>query len=93
MLKAAQTAIAQGRHFAIVTAADTEAGTGTNAKRTEPCSDLDMAFTTSPGSVNSFVKPGEDVFVRFCKGDCQGMLPAAQIVNNLGPKYLPQPAS
>jgi hypothetical protein len=49
------------------------------------------AFTTySPGMVHNFVKPGEDIFVRFCKGNCQSMLPAQQVVDNLGPKYLPK---
>ena len=96
LLKAAQTAIAQGfTHFAIVSAADaSRTGTIETPGTMQTSVYGNMAFTTySPGSVNSFVKPGEDVFVRFCKGDCPGKFPAAQIVNNLGPRYLPQPAS
>jgi hypothetical protein len=95
LLKAAQTAVAQGfTHFAIVTAADaSRTGTIETPGTMQTNVYGNTAFTTySPGSSDTFVKPGEDVFVRFCKGNCPGMLPAAQVVTNLGPKYLPQPA-
>ena len=49
------------------------------------------ALTTyTPGIVHGFVKPGEDIFVQFCKGIVPGMLPAQEVVDNLGPKYLPK---
>ena len=90
--KAAQTALAKGfTHFAMISSA--------GASRTGQIETPGMmqtnvygntAFTTyTPGSVETFVKPGEDVFVRFCKVNCTGMFPAQEIVNNLGPKYLP----
>ena len=77
LLKAAQTALAHGfSHFAIVSAANaTQSGVTMNE------------YT----GVHTYVKPGEDVFVHFCRGECPGMLPAREIVNNLGPKYLSPP--
>lgn len=78
LLKAAQTAIAQGfTHFAIVSAADaSRTGTIETPGTMQTSVYGNMAFTTySPGSVNSFVKPGEDVFVRFCKGNSRASSP------------------
>jgi hypothetical protein len=96
LLKAAQTALAQGfTHFLMISSAD--------ASRTGQIETPGMmqtnvygntAFTTyTPGSVDTFIKPGEDTFVRFCKVNCTGMFPAREIVNNLGPKYLPPPSA
>jgi hypothetical protein len=50
------------------------------------------AFSTyNPGIRDTVVKPGADVMVRFCKQEksnpCSGMLPADEVINNLGPRY------
>jgi hypothetical protein len=93
LLKSAQTALDHGfTHFAIVSSADaSRAGTISTPGTMQTNVYGSTAFTTySPGIVHNFVKPGEDIFVRFCKENCQGMLPAQQVVDNLGPKYLPK---
>jgi hypothetical protein len=93
LLKAAQTALDHGfTHFAVVSSAD---ASRTGAIATPGMMQTNVvgstAFTTyTPGMVHGFTKPGEDVFVRFCKDNCLGMLPADQVVNNLGQKYLPK---
>jgi hypothetical protein len=77
LLKAAQSALAHGfSHFAIMNVADATQSGVTIGKYT---------------GVNTYVKPGEDVLVHFCRGECSGMLSAREIVNNLGPTYLTPP--
>ena|SRR5271155_802808 len=93
LLKSAQTALDHGfTHFAIISSAD---ASRTGAIATPGTMETNVygstAFTTyAPGMLHSFVKPGEDIFVRFCKDNCPGMRPAQQVVDNLGPKYLPK---
>ena len=93
MLKSAQTALDHDfTHFAVVRSAD---ASRTGAIATPGTMQTNVygstALTTyTPGIVHGFVKPGEDIFVRFCKGICPGMLPAQEVVDNLGPKYLPK---
>jgi hypothetical protein len=78
LLKAAQATLARGfTHFTIVNESD----------------DTKTGIAGYAGSVETYVKPGQDLIVRFCKEEgkekCPG-LPANEIVQNLGPRYLAQ---
>lgn len=94
LLKSAETALAGGfTHFSILNAADaSRAGTITTPSSMTTHVYGSTAFSTyNPGSVETIIKPGQDVMVSFCKEGkekCPG-LPAAEIVQNLGPKYFP----
>ncbi|MBU6525744.1 hypothetical protein OGR47_01795 [Methylocystis sp. MJC1] len=94
LLKAAETASARGfTHFAVVSSEDAS----TESSYTTPSTvqtrvSGNTAYTTyRPGTRNTVVEPGEDAMVKFCKQGkadaCSGMLPANEIIQNLGSKY------
>jgi hypothetical protein len=94
LLKAAETASAQGfTHFAVLGSEDASSASSYTTPGTMQTNVYgNSAFTTySPGIHNTIVKPGADVTVRFCGQDksnpCAGMLPANEIIQNLGTKY------
>ena len=93
LLKSSETALAGGfTHFSIVSAADaSRVGTiSTPGRVTTNVYGSTAISTYSPGDVETVVKPGQDVYVRFCKEareKCAG-LPAAEILQNLGPRYM-----
>lgn len=94
MLKAAETAEAQGfTHFAMLGSADASSVSAYTTPGTMQTNVYgNSAYTTyNPGMTNTVVKPGADTMVRFCKQppqNCAGMLPAHEVVQNLGPKYI-----
>ena len=91
LLKAAETAKERGfSHFAIISADDaSRAGTITTPGTMQTTVYGNTAYSTySPGANIPYVKPGQDAFVRFCKGSCGGMMRASEIISNMGPKYL-----
>lgn len=94
MLKAAETAEAQGfTHFAMLSTTDASRVSAYTTPGTMQTNVYgSSAYTTyNPGMTNKVVKPGADTMVRFCKQppqSCGGMLPAHEVVQNLGPKYI-----
>lgn len=97
LLKAAETASEQGfTHFALTNAGDaTSVSTYSTPGTMQTNVYGNTAFTTyNPGVSNTVVKPGADAMVKFCKQDktnpCSGMLPAEEVIQNLGPKYFPK---
>lgn len=91
LLKSAETTLAGGfTHFLVVGTQDaSRVGEVTTPGTLQTTVYGNTAFSTyNPGAVHRFAKPGQDILVRFCKGSCPGMLPAQEIVQNLGPKYL-----
>ncbi len=97
LLKAAETASAQGfTHFALIGAEDaSSASTFTTPATMQTNVYGNQAFTTyNPGVRNTVIKPGADAMVKFCKQDntspCSNMLPADEVIQNLGPKYFPK---
>jgi hypothetical protein len=89
LLKAAETSLAHGfTHFTILNAANaSQIGTVTT-----PGYVTNVYGNTiyNPGTANTFIEPGQDLIVRFCKEEkekCPGLL-ANEIVQNLGPRYL-----
>lgn len=94
LLKSAETALAGGfTHFTILNTADASR-TGAIATPSSITTNVygnTAVSTYNPGSVETFIKPGQDVLVKFCtdgKEKCAG-LPAKEILQNLGPRYLP----
>jgi hypothetical protein len=93
LLKSAETAAAGGfTHFSIISSSDaSKVGTITTPGSITTNVYGNAAYSTyNPGSVDTFIKPGQDVFVRFCKESvekCPGF-PAQEIIRNLGPRYL-----
>jgi hypothetical protein len=76
-------------HFTFLNAADATRTGSFSTPGTVTTTDCgNSAFSTyNPGGVETVVKPGQDVLVRFCKVKCSG-LPASEILQNLGPRYL-----
>jgi hypothetical protein len=78
LLKAAETAQASGAtHFQIISAADASRASTIVSPGTSTTTVVGRsAFTTtSPGSVDTVIKPGEDVYVRILKQQPPGPLP------------------
>ena len=92
LLKAAETAQASGAtHFQIISAADASRASTVVSPGTSTTTFVGRsAFTTtSPGSVDTVIKPGEDVYVRILKQLPPGPLPpgtysAAEIIQFVG---------
>ena len=90
LLKAAETAVENGyTHFAIIESADaSKMGSITTPGSAQTSIYGNTAYTTySPGSTTNYIKPGQDTLVRFCKGQCTGMMRASEVISNLGSKY------
>jgi hypothetical protein len=97
LLKAAETASAQGfTHFAVLGSEDASSASSYTTPSTMQTNVYgNSAYTTyNPGIRNTVIKPGADAMVKFCKQDkatpCSGMLPADEVVQNLGTKYFPK---
>lgn len=97
LLKAAETAAAQGfTHFAVLGSEDATSVSSYTTPGTMQTSIYgNSAYTTyNPGYRDTVIKPGADAMVKFCKQDkanpCSGMLPADEVIQNLGPKYFPK---
>jgi hypothetical protein len=93
LLKAAETTqAAGGTYFQIVSAADaSRASTFVTAGNSTTTIVGNQAFTTtSPGSVDTVIKPGQDVYVRVLKaapgGPTPGVYSAAEIIQFTGPR-------
>lgn len=93
LLKAAETAqSAGGTHFQIVSAADaSRASTIVTPGSSNTTFVGNQAFTTtSPGSVDTVIKPGQDVYIRVLKlpagAPTQGVFSAAEIIQFTGPR-------
>jgi hypothetical protein len=92
LLKAAETAQgAGGTHFQIVSAADaSRASTFVTPGSSTTTFAGNQAFTTtSPGSVDTVIKPGQDVYVRVLKlppntPPAPGLYSAAEIIQFVG---------
>jgi hypothetical protein len=92
-LKAAETTqAAGGTHFQIISAADTSkaetyVSSGTS---TTTIVGRQATTTTTPGSVDTVIKPGEDVYIRILKlapsQQTQGAISAAEIIQFTGPR-------
>jgi len=90
MLKSAETAREHGfSHFAILSGSDaSSSGVISTPGYSQTNLIGNSAYTTyTPGSVQSFRKPGQDVMVKFCNGPCPGMLAADEIIANVGQRY------
>jgi hypothetical protein len=90
MLKSAETAREHGfSHFIILSGSDaSREGVISTPGYSQTNVIGNSAYTTySPGSVQSYRKPGQDVMVKFCNGACPGMLAADEIITNVGPRY------
>ncbi|MCC3246751.1 hypothetical protein LG047_15740 [Methylocystis sp. WRRC1] len=97
LLKAAETAAAHGfSHLAILGSENVTSVSSYTTPGTMQTSVYgNSAYTTyNPGYRDTVIKPGADAMVKFCKQDkanpCSDMLPANEIIQNLGPKYLPK---
>lgn len=94
VLKAAETAQEHGfTHFALLGSADnSRVSTYTSPGSAQTNVYGNSAYTTyNPRVTDTVVKPGVDTVVKFCKqppNKCEGMLPAHEVVKNLGPKYI-----
>jgi hypothetical protein len=92
LLKAAETAQASGAtHFQIISAADASRASTivSPGSSTTTVVGRQALTTTSPGSVDTVIKPGEDVYVRMLKQLPPGPLPqgtysAAEIIQFVG---------
>jgi len=90
MLKSAETAREHGfTHFIILSGSDASRNEVVSTPGSSQTNVIgNSAYTTySPGTVQSFHKPGQDVMVKFCSGACSGMLAADEIIANMGPRY------
>jgi hypothetical protein len=93
LLKAAETTQAAGAaYFQIVSAADASRASTFVTSGTSTTNFVgNTAFTTtSPGSVDTVIKPGQDVYVRILKsapsGPTPGVYAAAEIIQFVGPR-------
>jgi hypothetical protein len=93
LLKAAETTqAAGGTHFQIVSAADaSRASTFVTPGTSTTTLVGNQAFTTtSPGSVDTVIKPGQDVYIRVLKlppgAPASGVFSAAEIIQFTGPR-------
>jgi hypothetical protein len=93
MLKAAETAQSVGAtHFQITSAADASRASTIVAPGTSTTtfSGRSAITVTSPGSVDTVIKPGQDVYIRVLKlppGPApQGVISAAEIIQFVGPR-------
>ncbi len=93
LLKAAETTqAAGGTYFQIVSAADASRASTFVTPGTSTTSFVgNTAFTTtSPGSVDTVIKPGQDVYIRVLKlppsAPTPGVYSAAEIVQFIGPR-------
>lgn len=93
LLKAAETTqAAGGTYFQIVSAADaSRASTFVTPGNSTTTVVGNTAFTTtSPGSVDTVIKPGQDVYIRVLKATPSGATPgvysAAEIIQFVGPR-------
>jgi hypothetical protein len=93
LLKAAETTqAAGGTHFQIISAADaSRASTLVTPGSSTTTFVGNQAFTnTSPGSVDTVIKPGQDVYIRILKlpagAAAQGVYSAAEIIRFTGPR-------
>ena len=91
LLKAAETTqAAGGSHFQIISAADASRAEIIVTPGTSTTNVVGhQAFTTtSPGSVDTVVKPGQDVYIRILKTpptvSTQGVYSAAEIIQFIG---------
>jgi hypothetical protein len=91
LLKAAETTRdAGGTHFQIVSAADASRASTVVTPGTSTTSFVgNQAFTTTmPGSVDTVIKPGQDVYIRVLKlppgPTPQGVYSAAEIIQFVG---------
>jgi hypothetical protein len=93
LLKAAETTrAAGGTYFQIVSEADASRASTFVTPGTSTTSFVgNQAFTTtSPGSVDTVIKPGQDVYIRVLKvaptGPVQGVYSAAEVIQFTGPR-------
>jgi hypothetical protein len=93
LLKAAETTVAAGgTHFGLINSADaSRVGSYTTPGTAQTSVYGNMAFTTfTPGSTTTFVKPGENAYIRVLKlapgQQVQGAINAAEIIQFIGPR-------
>ena len=93
LLKAAETTVAAGcTHFGLISSADaSRVGSITTPGTAQTSIYGRTAFTTyTPGSTTSFIKPGEDAYIRVLKlapgQQVQGAMSAAEIIQFIGPR-------
>ncbi len=92
-LKAAETTQASGgTHFQIISAGDASRASTIVSPGTSTTTVVGrQAFTTtSPGSVDTVIKPGQDVYIRVLKlspgQQVQGAVSAAEVIQYTGPR-------